>query len=78
MRQDYELTFIEPWFLGRKLQLGFDLFYRDYAFLSPNDIYTETDGGAKVGLERALGSDFLRGGISYKVENVGIHLSRRR
>jgi outer membrane protein insertion porin family len=74
-RQDYEMTFIEPWFLGRKLQFSVDLFYRDYAFLSPNDIYTETDLGTKVGLSRALGSDFLRGGVNYTVENVGIHLS---
>ena len=22
-RQDYEMTFIEPWFLGRKLQFGY-------------------------------------------------------
>ena len=75
VRQDYDLTFIEPWFLGRKLQFGFDLYYRDWAFVSPNDIYTETDGGARVSLERALGSDFLRGGVSYKVEDVGIALS---
>ena len=75
VRQDYELTFIEPWFLGRKLQFSFDLFYRDYAFLSPNDLYTETRGGAKVGFERALGSDFLKGGVSYSVQNVGIALA---
>jgi outer membrane protein insertion porin family len=75
VRQDYELTFIEPWFLGRKLQLSFDLFYRDYSFLSPNDIYTESRGGGKVGIERALGSDFLRGGLTYSLQNVGIALS---
>jgi len=74
-RQDYEMTFIEPWFLGRKLQFGLDLFYRDYAFLSPNEIYTETDMGTKVSLQRALGSDFLRGGVNYTVEDVGIALS---
>ena len=73
--QDYDLTFIEPWFLGRKLQFGFDAFYRDYAFLSPNTIYDEKDTGAKVNFERALGSDFLRGGISYSLEEVGISLA---
>jgi outer membrane protein insertion porin family len=71
-RQDYEMTFIEPWFLDRKLQLSIDLYYHDYAFLSPNNLYDETRGGAKVGLERALGSDFLRGGISATIEDVGI------
>jgi outer membrane protein insertion porin family len=74
-RQDYDLTFIEPWFLDRKLQLSVNLFYRDYAFLSPNDIYTESRGGGKVGVDRALGSDFLRGGISYSLQDVGIRLS---
>ena len=74
-RQDYELTFIEPWFLGRKLQASVDLFYHEFDFLSPNDIYNETRGGGKVGLERALGSDFLRGGLSYTLENVGIALA---
>jgi outer membrane protein insertion porin family len=70
VRQDYELTFIEPWFLDRKLQLSIDLFYHDYAFLSPNNIFEETHAGAKVGLERALGSEFLRGGISVAIEDV--------
>ncbi len=74
-RQDYELTFIEPWFLDRKLQFSFDAFYHEYAFLSPNDIYTETHAGSKIGFERALGSDFFRGGLSYTWEDVGIALS---
>jgi outer membrane protein insertion porin family len=73
VRQDYEITFIEPWFLDRKLQLSVDLYYHDYAFLSPNTLFDETRAGAKVGLETALfGSDFLRGGISYTLEDVGI------
>jgi outer membrane protein insertion porin family len=71
-RQDYEITFIEPWFLNRKLQLSVDLFYHDYLYLSPNTLYDETRVGGKVGLERALGSDFLRGGVNYTIEEVGI------
>ncbi|MGD0262456.1 MAG: BamA/TamA family outer membrane protein [Verrucomicrobiota bacterium] len=74
-RQDYELTFIEPWFLDRKLQLSVDLYYHDYEFLSPNYLYDEIRAGGKVGLERALGSDFLRGGVSYTLEDVGIDLT---
>jgi outer membrane protein insertion porin family len=75
VRQDYDLTFIEPWFLGRKLQFGFEAFYRNYAFLSPNNIYDETDLGAKISLERALWSDFLRGAVNYTPENIGISLA---
>jgi outer membrane protein insertion porin family len=74
-RQDYEITFIEPWFLDRKLQLSIDLYYHDYAFLSPNNLYDEIRAGGKVGLERALGSDFLRGGVSVTAENVDIALT---
>jgi len=76
VRQDYELTFIEPWFLDRKLQLGVDLYYRDYAFLSPNDIYDITRYGGKVSLESSLfGNENLRGGSSYTLENVGVDLT---
>ena len=71
-RQDYQLTFIEPWFLQKKLQLSVDLFHRELGFVSIHDLYEERDTGARVGLSRALGSDFLIGGISYTIENIGI------
>jgi outer membrane protein insertion porin family len=73
--QEYAVGFIEPWFLDRKLQLGVDLYYRYYAFLSPNDIYDERRAGGKVSLERALGSDFLRGGGRLTLEDVYIDLT---
>ena len=71
-RQDYELTFIEPWFMGKKLDFSVDLYHRDLKFLSRNDFYDERRTGARLGLTRALGSDFLIGGISYTIENIGI------
>jgi outer membrane protein insertion porin family len=74
-QQDYELGFIEPWFLGRKLQLGVNLYYRDLAYLSPNNLYDEVQAGGKVSLTRALGSDFLRGSVNYTLENIGINLT---
>ncbi len=74
-QQDYEISFLEPWFLGRKLQLGVNLYYRELAYLSPNNLYTENQGGGKVGVTRALGSDFLRGGLNYTLENIGINLT---
>jgi outer membrane protein insertion porin family len=75
VQQIYEASFIEPWFLGRKLALGVDLFYRDLAYLSPNDLYTEVQAGGKVGVTRALWSDFLRGGLNYTLEDIGINLT---
>jgi outer membrane protein insertion porin family len=74
-QQDYELSFIEPWFLGKKLQLGVNLYYRDLAYLSPNNLYDEVQAGGKVGITRALGSDFLRGGLNYTLEDIGINLT---
>jgi outer membrane protein insertion porin family len=74
-RQDYVLTFIEPWFLGRKLSLGTEFYYRDLNFNSLDNIYDETRLGARVSLTKALGSDFLIGTVSYTLEQVGIHLN---
>jgi outer membrane protein insertion porin family len=73
-RQDYVLTFIEPWFLGRKLSLGMEAYYRDLNFQSTEDLYDETRAGVKMSLTRALWTDFLIGTVSYTIENVGIHL----
>ena len=71
-RQDYELTFVEPWFLGRKLALSVDLYHRELRYVSRKDFYDERRTGARFGLTRALGSDFLIGGVSYTIENIGI------
>jgi outer membrane protein insertion porin family len=74
-RQDYELSFIEPWFLDRKLSLGVDLYRHQLDFESPNNIFDETRTGARVSLTRALGSDFLIGSVNYTIEDVGISLN---
>jgi outer membrane protein insertion porin family len=73
-RQDYEISFVEPWFLNRKLSLGVDLYRHQLDFESPNDIFNETRTGAKISLTRALGSDFLIGSVHYTAEDVGISL----
>jgi len=74
-RQDYVLSFVEPWFLGRKLSLGVELYHRDLNFQSENDIYSETRTGGKISLTKALWSDYLIGSVSYTLENVGIDLN---
>src|SRR5260221_7940301 len=71
-RQDYLASFIEPWFLGRKLSLGVDAYHRRLNFQSVNDLYEEVRTGGRVSLTRTLGSDFLLGSLSYTLENVGI------
>jgi outer membrane protein insertion porin family len=74
-RQDYELSFTEPWFLDRKLALGVDLYRHELDFESPNNIYDETRTGVRLSLTRALWSDFLIGSVSYTFEDVGINLN---
>ncbi|HTL72156.1 MAG TPA: outer membrane protein assembly factor BamA [bacterium] len=74
-RQDYELSFTEPWFMNRKLSLGISLYRHQLNFESPNGIYDETRTGGKVSLTRALGSDFVIGSVSYTLEDIGISLN---
>jgi len=74
-RQDYEISFVEPWFLNRKLSLGIDLYRHVDSFDSPNQIFDETRTGARVSLTRALYSDFLIGSVDYTIEDVGITLN---
>ncbi len=71
-RQDYEITWIEPWFLEKKLQLGVDLYHRQLNFVSTADLYDERRTGARLSLARALGTENLIGTVSYTIENVGI------
>jgi outer membrane protein insertion porin family len=74
-REDYELSFVEPWFLNRKLSFGVDLYRHQLDFESPNDIFDEDRTGMKLSLTRALWSDFIIGSVSYTVEDVGIELN---
>ncbi len=69
-RKDYQLSFVEPWFLNRKLAFGVDLYHSELNFLS--DLYDIRQTGARLSLTKALGSEFLIGGVSYTIENIGI------
>lgn len=75
-RQDYVATFIEPWFLGKKLELSVEAYHRELNFVSPNDLYDQQETGGRVGLTKALGSEELRGGISYGLKDVNLDLDR--
>jgi len=49
-RQDYELSFVEPWFLDRKISFGIDLYRRERSFSE----YDLERTGASISLGRAL------------------------
>ena len=69
-RQDFQITFIEPWFLERKLELEIELFHRELDFVS--DLYDERRTGATLGFRKAIGIENLIAGISYTVEEIEI------
>jgi outer membrane protein insertion porin family len=76
-RKDLQVSFVEPWFLERKLEFSVDLYHHELNFLSSHDTYSQIDTGMRLGLRKALGSEFLIGGISYTLENVTIDLNDR-
>lgn len=52
-RRDFSLSITEPWFLGHRLALTGEVFYRDLLFLS--DQYDQTSYGGAVSLRKAIG-----------------------
>ncbi|MGD1018816.1 MAG: outer membrane protein assembly factor BamA [Verrucomicrobiia bacterium] len=72
-RQDEILSFVEPWFLDRKLSLGFDLFHHAANYLSTE--YNEQSTGASLSLEKAF-TEFLRGQIQYSIQYISIDVDK--
>lgn len=70
VRRDVQFTFIEPWFLGRKLALGFDAYYRNLLYYS--DVYDIDLIGGRLTLTRSLWNDYWRGMLGYSLYNVGV------
>jgi outer membrane protein insertion porin family len=72
--QDYELSFIEPWFMGKQLALGVDLFHREIDYNSLNNMYNESFDGATLSLTKALWLPGLKGGITYTIEDAHVSI----
>jgi outer membrane protein insertion porin family len=69
-RQDFEVSFKEPWFLEQRLALGYDLFYHNATYLS--NYYNERNYGASVSLARAFGP-FWSGSITYTLQEYDLY-----
>ncbi|MGC6425464.1 MAG: outer membrane protein assembly factor BamA [Akkermansiaceae bacterium] len=68
-RKDFRVSLTEPWFMGRKLALGTELFYRDLLYLS--DEYDQTNIGAAVFLRRPIGRKaYLK--AEYRIEDIEV------
>ena len=70
-RQDYEISFVEPWFLDRKLSLGVDLYDRNRNNLS--DYYNEERLGSAVTLGKPLRGFFQRINLTYRIEQINVY-----
>ncbi len=68
-RKDLELSFIEPWFLNRKLAFGVDFYSRSADYYS--DEYTQETLGGRFSLSKPI-SPFTRGTLSYTLESIDI------
>lgn len=71
-RQDYVLSFTEPWFLDQRLSLGFDLFRRTSNFLS--QLYEENRTGGDLRLGKAL-NEFVRASVEYGLQKIDLTVS---
>jgi outer membrane protein insertion porin family len=69
-RNDVEVSFVEPWFLDKKLSLGVDLYHREASYYS--DYYSLDTTGGSLSLSKPLGP-FLRGTFKYSLENYDVY-----
>lgn len=68
-RQDYVLSFTEPWFLGRRLSAGFDIFKRTRKYFS--EYFDEERLGGDVRIGKALG-EYNRADLIYTYQRIDI------
>ncbi|MDD5200125.1 MAG: outer membrane protein assembly factor BamA [Terrimicrobiaceae bacterium] len=68
-RQDYVISWTEPWFLGYKLSLGVEGYYREANFLST--VYNQSNLGAAVSLRKPI-TNFLSADSEYRIEQIRI------
>lgn len=68
-RQDYTLSFVEPYFLDERLRLGVDLYSREARYYS--SLYNVKRVGGLVNLERPIGR-FHAASVGYGLENTDL------
>ena len=71
-RQDYIISFVEPWFLDQRLLLGVDLFHTANSYLSTD--FSENRTGASLRFEKAL-NEFLRAQIQYTIQDIDLSVA---
>jgi len=69
-RNDLEFSFIDPWFLDRRLALGVDAFRSEKRYLSSD--YDQRNTGGSLSLTRPIGA-FERLRLAYSLEEISIY-----
>lgn len=68
-RTDFRLSWVEPWFLGQRLALGTEFFYRDALYYSSE--YEQSQYGAAVSLRKPVSKRaYVR--AEYRIEQITI------
>ena len=70
-RQDYILSFTEPWFMDQRLSLGVDLFHNSASYLSTQ--FTEQRTGGTIRMEKAV-NEFLRAQAQYSIQEISMNV----
>jgi outer membrane protein insertion porin family len=72
-RRDISLALTEPWFMGKRLALTGELFYRDLLFLS--DYYDQTNYGGALSLRKPL-TEHVYAQAGFRPQMVEISVDR--
>lgn len=67
--KDFVMGFTEPWFMGRRLALGGEVFWRELLFLSSE--YSQRMAGGAVWLRHPI-NDFTRLQLEYRLQEIQI------
>jgi outer membrane protein insertion porin family len=68
-RKDAEIELTEPWFMGERLALGGELYYKDLNYYS--DVYDQTNIGAAISLRKPIGEHtYVKG--EYRLQQIEI------
>ena len=74
-RKDLSLSLTEPWFMGQRIALTVEGYYRDLLFLS--DDYDQLNYGGAISLRKAL-AEHLYGSVEYRWERIDIDVNTVR
>lgn len=70
-RRDFKISLVEPWFMGQRLSLGGELYYRDALYFS--DEYDQRNIGGAIFIRKPLSNkSYLR--AEYRLEKVRVDI----